>query len=58
VFDLHEKSEYVSVFQAGGEPDTFGASIRGRGASAPLVQESLEEGKAQVTGKLARKGKA
>lgn len=57
VFQLHERNGYLSVSEAKAEPDKVTASMAGRDASAPLVEQDFEEGEAPVTGKPAKKRK-
>jgi hypothetical protein len=57
VFRLHESNAYISVSQAKAEPDKVAASMTGRDASAPLVEQDFAEGEAPVTGKPVKKSR-
>ncbi|MCQ9426685.1 hypothetical protein NRB16_24500 [Pseudomonas sp. LJDD11] len=55
VFRMHEQNGHISVSQAKADPDQVAASMQGRDASAPLVDQDFAEGEAPTTGKVERK---
>lgn len=55
VFKVHEQNGHLSVSQAKVDPDKVAASMQGRDASAPLVEQDFEGGNAPVTGKRVKK---
>lgn len=55
VFRLHEQNGHLSVSQAKADPDKVAASMHGRDASAPLVEQDFADGEAPSTGKVERK---
>lgn len=55
VFRLHETNGHLSISQTHTDPEKVAASMEGRDASAPLVDQDFEEGSAPVLGKRAKK---